>query len=206
MTKKTFLDNAYELNAPEKTNAFYKDWASTYDEEVAKNGYASPMRCARVLKHCGAPLNEPVLDIGCGSGLSGEWLRNEGFGHLIGSDFSPEMLAEADRKGIYQALHLADVAAPFDFVSEPLASITAVGVLSPGHAGPDLVATALGLLKPHGVFVFTMNDHAFSEPRYVDAVNESLRDRRARLLWQDYGDHLPKIGLGAFVYALQRLD
>jgi len=38
MTKK-MLDNAYELESPEDTKAFYDEWAETYEQEVGENGY-----------------------------------------------------------------------------------------------------------------------------------------------------------------------
>jgi len=46
----------------------------------------------------------PVLDVGCGTGVSGLFLRDVGFADIHGSDFLPEMLALAKEKDIYNTL------------------------------------------------------------------------------------------------------
>ena len=40
--KKKFLDGVYGLDDPEATEALYRDWAGSYDDEVAENGYLTP--------------------------------------------------------------------------------------------------------------------------------------------------------------------
>ena len=77
MTEKYF-DKAYGLDSQEKVDKLYKDWADSYDEEVCGYGYASPARCAEALKNF-LPLDAPILDFGCGTGLSGVALQNKGF-------------------------------------------------------------------------------------------------------------------------------
>lgn len=99
---KGYLDRAYDLASAGKTRRLYKGWAQTYDEEIAKNGYASPRRTAQALVKSGARLDAPLLDIGCGTGVSGFFLRDAGFTDLQGSDFSPEMLKIAEDKQIYK--------------------------------------------------------------------------------------------------------
>lgn len=204
MTKQ-FLDNVYHLADAEDTRTLYKDWAASYDEEVTANGYASPMRTAAALRKSGASLDVPVLDIGCGSGVSGLFLRDAGFSELHGSDFSAEMLARADAKGIYRSLHLADLSTPFGFVTEPFEVVTAIGVMAPGHAGPELIETVCGLLAVGGLFGFSMNDHTLENPGYLAEIARLVHERRVRVRWQDYGDHLPGIGLNSMIMVLERL-
>ena len=97
---KQFLNNAYGLASSGHTKQLYKDWAGTYDEEIMDNGYASPVRTAQALVQCGAQLDARMLDVGCGTGVSGLFLKDAGFTDLHGSDFSPEMLALANVKGL----------------------------------------------------------------------------------------------------------
>lgn len=82
MTTKKFLNNAYELDSVEQTLAFYKKWADSYDEEITDNCYASPLRTAEALLACNPQLKSPVLDIGCGTGISGLFLQHAGFTEL----------------------------------------------------------------------------------------------------------------------------
>ena len=203
--QKKFLDKAYDLAGAEDTRHFYQDWASSYDQEIAANGYASPLRTAQALRQCGAELNHPLLDIGCGTGLSGVFLRDAGFTALHGSDFSAEMLEQARQKNIYSELHLADLTAPFNFVKNPYTTIAAVGVLAPGHAGPGLIGTAVELLTGGGLFGFSLNDHSLENPAFMALINDLIENKRVRIRWQEYGDHLPKIGVNAIIMVLQRL-
>ena len=202
---KQFLKNAYKLANAGATKDLYRDWAATYDEEITANGYASPVRTAEALVKSGAPLDGPVLDIGCGSGVSGLFLRDAGFTELHGSDFSPEMLALAQEKGLYKSLNHADLRDPCEFVTEPFPVIAAIGVLAPGHAGPEVIETVLGLLTEGGLFGFSMNDHTLENPDYLSEINRLVREKRIRVRWQDYGDHLPGIELNSMIVVLERL-
>jgi SAM-dependent methyltransferase len=52
-----------------------------------------------------------AADLGCGTGRTGAWLRSRGVARIDGIDLTPEMLARARARGIYDRLELADVAA-----------------------------------------------------------------------------------------------
>ena len=203
MSKK-FLDRAYDLEGAEDTRHFYQQWADSYDQEIAANGYASPLRTAQALAECGADKNAALLDIGCGTGLSGLFLQDAGFARLHGSDFSAGMLEQAREKQVYDELHLADLTAPFDFVTERYRTISAVGVMAPGHAGPELIETVIELLSPGGLFGFSLNDHSLDNPAYMGSIENLLKEKRVRVRWQEYGDHLPKIAVNAMIMVLQR--
>ena len=205
MTKQ-YLKEAYDLEGPEATKRLYKKWAQSYDQEVTANGYTSPLRTAQALVACGAKLDEPILDIGCGSGLSGLFLKDHGFTQLHGSDFSQEMLDLAKEKQVYKELHLADLTEPFGFVSEAFDTVTAIGVMAPGHAQPDLINTALKLMNVGGLFGFSLNDHTLSNRGYLETVERLVMDKRVRIQWQEYGDHLPNIQLNSLIVVLERLS
>ena len=79
MSEKNFLDHAYGLTSVEDTRAFYADWSLSYDAELHRNGYVTPQRCAEALARHMPDKSGPVLDVGCGTGLSGMELRAAGF-------------------------------------------------------------------------------------------------------------------------------
>lgn len=202
---KQFLNNAYGLANSGHTKQLYKDWAETYDEEIMDNGYSSPVRTAQALVKCGAQLNSPILDVGCGTGVSGLFLSDAGFTDLHGSDFSPEMLALAEQKDLYRKLHLADLNDPFEFVKTPFPTIAAIGVLAPGHAGPEIIQHVMDLLPVDGLFGFSMNDHTLKDPGYESEMARMIKEKKIRIRWQDYGDHLPKIDLHSMIMVLERI-
>ena len=57
-------------------------------------------------------LESPVVDLGCGTGLSGEALRAAGFADVDGYDFSEGMLALARKKNCYREIINTDLSQP----------------------------------------------------------------------------------------------
>lgn len=68
---KTYLDKAYGARDSADVRKLYDDWASNYENEIATNGYATPGRCANALRAHISDASKPILDFGCGTGLSG---------------------------------------------------------------------------------------------------------------------------------------
>jgi len=198
------LQNAYGLDSAEATREFYDKWAEGYDAEVSENGYVTPQRAAAALAEFVEDKSAPLLDIGCGTGMSGQALLDAGFSLIDGCDFSAEMLAVAREKGIYRALFNTDLENPFPFQTGTYANISAVGVLNPGHAPAEALDQVLELLLAGGCFVFSLNDHALQDHSYEARINEHVDAGNARLLFREYGTHLPEIDLKSNVYVLQK--
>ncbi|MEO0681231.1 MAG: methyltransferase domain-containing protein [Pseudomonadota bacterium] len=204
MGERRFLDSVYEMDGPAATQAFYADWADSYDAEVEANGYASPRRCAEALANAAEDLAAPLLDLGCGTGLSGVAFRAAGFTTVDGSDFSPRMLAAAERKGVYRRLLPGDLNDPAPAQPGDYVNVAAVGVFSPSHAPAGLIHQAMALLPPGGCFVYTLNDHALADWSYEGAMREIVDSGSASLVFKEHGDHLPKIDLRATVVVLRK--
>ena len=80
-----FLDIAYRARTTDETRDLYDRWAETYDTElIDENDYAQPRRCAEMLARYLKTREAEILDIGCGTGLSGAALREAGFGIVDG--------------------------------------------------------------------------------------------------------------------------
>ena len=199
-----FLAQAYDLQDPDKTRAFYDEWARSYDEELRAQGYVSPARTAAAMATAVSDLHAPLLDLGCGTGLSGEALRDAGFMVIDGSDFSPEMLAAAEAKGIYRKLTKGDLNAPIPAKPGDYANATAIGVFSPGHAPPEMIEAVVALLPKGGCFGFSLNDHALAEEAYEQRIGELKDSGKVEVAFDEYGDHLPGIGLKARIYVLRK--
>lgn len=201
-----FLKGAYDLEGSDATIGFYGDWAASYEAEIKDNGYATPQRCAAALTAQEVDRNAPLLDLGCGTGLSGEAFRAAGFTTIDGTDFSPEMLAYAQAKPeLYRALTLADLTNPIPAQPGAYASIAAVGVISPGHAPAEMIDQVLALLPAGGHFVFSLNDHALEDPSFRGHIAAAIEAGTAELRFEEYGAHLPGIDLKAVVFVLQKL-
>ena len=146
-----------------------------------------------------------MLDLGCGTGLSGVALRAAGFTAIDGADPSEKMLEAARaREGVYGALHLIDPDAPLPFAAGTYAHVVAAGVINPGHAPPETLDQALAILPAGGCLVFSLNDHALAEPEFPAAVERIAAAGVADVVFRKHGPHLPGIGLEATVHVLRK--
>ena len=198
------LDTVYTISGPEEARPFYDDWAARYEAEVAENGYVTPRRCAEALAAHAAMPWAPVMDLACGTGLSGIALRAAGFECIDGYDLSEGMLEEARAKEIYRELHLADLSKPLEIPEGVYQNAAAIGCISPEYMPSTVLDEILGKLPPGGCLVFSVNDHAAADGTITGRINELVDCGWAELLFRDHGDHLPKIGLKATVYVLRR--
>ncbi len=204
MPERRFLEEAYELPDRHATEAFYRDWAASYDDEIGRNGYVTPARCAAALAASVADRDTPILDVGCGTGLSGLALHAAGFATIDGTDFSAEMLARAEGRGIYRRLFRGDLADPLPASPGAYAHAAAVGVVGISHAPPETVDAILALLPRGGCLALSLNDHALAVPAFPSKVDEIVAAGTAELLFKEHGPHLPGIGLEATVYVLRK--
>jgi len=201
---KNHLGQSYKLDSVADTQTYYSDWAATYDAEIIANGYATPQRCADALANVVVNKNLNILDIGCGTGISGRILNETGFTSIDGCDINPEMLKIADSRNIYQQLWLSDPENPFPFAVGKYDAITAVGVIGAGAAPLIVFHQAISKLVSGGLFVFSFNDHTLEDPSYESAITSEIENKSFELLFKEYGPHLPGREIQSNVYVLRK--
>jgi len=200
---------AYALETREQTLAHYEAWADTYDREVGEElAYAQPGRCAAALAAVArAGGRTPVgrlLDVGCGTGLSGLAFRDAGFADQDGCDFSPPMLERAAATGVYDRLFEADLNEGLDIEDAAYDHAAAVGLFSFGQVGSDTLREILRVVRPGGTVVIGLNDHFWDEggvPAELEAIEA---DGLATMAFQEHGDHLPGADIGGWVVVMVR--
>ena len=198
------LGGAYALEGPEDASRFYDAWAEDYDADLAESGYATPRRCAEALAaHATLPW-APVMDLCCGTGLSGVALREAGFECVDGFDISEGMLEKAREKGVYRELAVADLSQPLDIDSNIYQNAAAVGCISPEHMPPTVLDDILSKLPEGGCLVFSLNDRAAKDGTVVARLNDLIDTGAAELLFSEHGPHIPEIGLEATVYVIRK--
>ena len=99
------------------------------DVLVEQLGYAVPMMVRQRLQALGLGPFKRLLDLGCGTGLTGEALRDMA-GDMTGIDISENMVEIAHEKDLYETLYVAELE---DFLEdnddEPFDLVTATDVL-----------------------------------------------------------------------------
>ncbi|WP_425050616.1 class I SAM-dependent DNA methyltransferase [Psychromarinibacter sp. S121] len=201
---KTYLEKVYSVKSTEEAKQIYDEWAGSYDKELLDQGYATPMRVARALAAQIQNMDKPVLDFGCGTGLSGAALIQNGFTVIDGTDLSAEMLAQAADKGVYRDLWQAHPGAELPFDSGKYHAITASGVIGSGAGPAELLDILMEGLSPRGLLAFSFNDHTLTDPDYMVTLRDWTTNGTASLLFEEHGPHIPGIDLGSTVYVFEK--
>jgi predicted TPR repeat methyltransferase len=132
----------------------YDEMAPTYDQTLLKDwGYQAPAAAADLLaRHIRS--NSTVLDVGCGTGLTGQQLRRVGFETLHGIDISAPSLETAAKKGVYASLVRTDLLEPLPFPNNAFDGAVCVGVLS-YITGDALFRELCRVVRPGGTLVLS---------------------------------------------------
>jgi len=209
MVDKKTIAKVWAPRSVGETRKLYADWADTYEDDITAMAYATPDRIAEALLSQVPDLNQPVLDFGCGTGLSGIALKKQGFTTIDGTDISPEMLAHAKEKNgpdgpLYRKLWLGTVG-KIDVKPGDYGVIVATGVISLGAAPPELLGVLADALAPGGLLAFSYNDPTLLDESYMSALNDVLSNGTAAEVFRENGPHLNEKVTGADVIVLRRI-
>lgn len=86
----------------------YGEWVQTYEQTVLDE---MDLRLLDRLRTIDWSAPKVILDLACGTGRVGAWLRVRCGATMDGVDLTPEMLAVAGGRAIYRTLRVADVTA-----------------------------------------------------------------------------------------------
>ncbi len=205
MSAEEALDRVYAASSDPTAQAeLYDDWAASYDEDLEISGYATPKRVAEALAEHLTDRDTPILDFGCGTGMSGRALTDAGFTTIDGADLSAGMLEQAERSGAYRRLWQL-TAGELDVGPGSYRAVVACGVISVGAAPAGtlrLVASAVGR---GDMLVFSFNDHTLDDDEYM-ATLQALLDADFEQVAAEHGIHIASRGMGSTVFVLRRRD
>ena len=201
-----FLNIVYRARTIDETRDLYDRWAETYDTElIDENAYAQPRRCAEMLSRNLRDRGAEILDIGCGTGLSGAALLEAGYRTVDGCDFSPGMLAKARQTGLYRRLFEADLnVPPLDAGDGAYGAAVAVGVFGFSHVLPDALDETLRVLAPGAPLVIGLNDYFFTDGALTEKLNALAAAGRIERLAEEHGDHIRGTGVTGWVIAVRK--
>lgn len=200
-----FLDRVYERLDGDQNHRLYADWATTYDDELTANGYATPARVAATLARMLAERADPVLDVGCGTGLSGRALAEQGFEVVDGVDYSEEMLGLARATGAYRSLAVTNMnEPPTDLPGRSYAAVVAVGAFGFGHVESGAFAELVRVARPGAPIVIGCNEPYWLGSDLSTTIEAAVDDRDVVDLATMRGDHIPGHGVAGWVVAMRR--
>lgn len=164
--------------------------------------YATPARIAIALRQAGANVEKPVLDFGCGTGLSGMALKSVGFDVVDGTDLSQSNVDAAQASGAYRQVWLGEDASAGHVRRGDYQVITACDVIHKGEAAPETLDVLLGVLAPGGFLAFSMDEGALTDRAYSDRLDIAALDPNLEQMFEADGPH--KAGENATVFVFKR--
>ena len=156
MTDNPDLEAAYRLSGPDGSKQLYAAWAETYDSSFAED---MQYRAPQAVAECYAKISgvSPVLDLGAGTGLLGAALVQQGIEVVDGTDISPQMLVEAEKKHVYQSLFEGDLTQRLEVDEGTYAGVVSSGTFTHGHVGPDALEEVLRCMTSGAWAVLSVN-------------------------------------------------
>lgn len=205
MTKKApLLDKAYDRKTPEEVADLYREWAESYDDELADNTYVAPERGAAVFVGHVSNRAARIIDVGCGTGLVGRVLAAQGCTNIDGLDISAEMLVQARAKGVYTDLFEANLTAPIDVPDAAYDAAISVGTFTHNHVGPDGLDEVLRIVKPGGIASITVNGDAYVADGYRAKFDALVADGACTILEERDEDYLIARGTRSRIVVLKK--
>lgn len=142
----------------------FDDYAERFDHALVERlAYSVPESLAAEIDTArgGDAVFAHAVDLGCGTGLMGERLR-ERVSYLEGLDLSAGMLAKAREKGIYDKLAVLDLSLSPQMAELPIGNgeradlVTAADVLTYLGDLDTVFDTVAAILAPGGLFAFSV--------------------------------------------------
>lgn len=182
------LARAYALENPAQSKALYRDWAVTYDKTMPDGlGYITPRKTADILDSSFDVKSSRVLDVGAGTGLAGLELSKRGWVNLEALDYSAEMLAVAQARGIYQRMIQADLTNPLPIEDNVYDAQICTGTFTHAHVCADCLGELLRILRSGGVMACTIQKDVFSSLGFSEKLAELEKASAIKILHMERG-------------------
>ncbi len=173
---------AWVINADtqEEMRRRYDLWAAKYDQDIGRvDDYLAPLATAKVALSYLAK-DARILDAGAGTGLAGQALYEAGFQDLTGLDFSPGMLAIAQKKGVYRKTLVADLGRETALEADSFDAVVSVGTTS--QIPCESLYEFVRLARPGGRIIITTWVKAYVERGFAAIQERFERDGRLALI------------------------
>ena len=160
-------------NAKVDSKLLYDEWANDYDNDLINEyGYIAPKLTVDKFKALVLKKNLKIIDVGCGTGLVGQALYENGYKNIDGYDISPEMLKIAKQSKFYKELKQIDLNDKPTNLSETYDVLICVGSFGYGALEPIAIRHLIGLVKSGGLLFIFMNAEPFKSQNYQKHISK----------------------------------
>jgi len=145
----------------EKIATFYDEWAESYDEIIESSStHINNIASNTLYKYYESKENIQILDVPCGSGVTGKALHDTGFRVIDGYDISQGMIDVAKEKKLYRHLGQGCISEKesLSCANNSYDGLICVQGITKGHIElKDALKEFIRVLKPNGIMVYTVN-------------------------------------------------
>ena len=138
------------------------------------------------LKKLGFDSTARIIDMGCGTGMVGDALRNFGYNNIDGVDMSEASLKCAKEKGIYKNLirgfMASDNSQDLGVKADDYDAAICVGVLTMGHVRGKGLEDFVYAVKPGGLACFSIRGEVLNDPKY--GFEEKMKELCQKKKWE----------------------
>lgn len=175
------LGRVSHLAEGDNSREIYDEWSDSYDSHLLEEfGYISPDIAAQALSDEIEANQVAIIDYGCGTGLVGLSLNQQGFVTIDGIDISEGMLDQAREKQVYRNLVCADLTTRIALDDCVYDAATCIGSMGAGHVGAGHIPELLRPLRSGALFVIILNGTYYESGGFEKAFLQIERDG----LWQ----------------------
>lgn len=205
--EQTALEQVYGASSAEELAQAYARWSSEYDRETAALGYCLPFMITAWVSRYVPRGKAPLLDAGCGTGLTGPYLRALGYDAIEGLDISDEMLAIARQRNAYAELRQAALGETLPWADGRFSAFLATGVFTEGHAPASGLDELARVTKSGGHAIFTVRDTVLEQGGYRDVFEwlekaERWKPVEESQLFRAFSVAEPEVLVKAFVFEI----
>ncbi|QPC86043.1 methyltransferase domain-containing protein [Mesorhizobium sp. NBSH29] len=201
------LDQVYAANNSAELQNAYQAWSSDYDRETAADGYCLPFIIAAWVARYVPADSGPLLDAGCGTGLTGPYLRALGYSDIEGLDFSPDMLRVAQRRDAYASLVEAELGKKLPWRDGHFRAVYSTGVFTEGHAPASSLDELARITRIGGHVIVTVRCSILDSGGFGREFARLAQDGTWRMIEQSppfraFAVGEPDVLVSAFVYEI----
>lgn len=165
-----------------------------YEGVYLTAGYPDPKKVQEhvsniATKNCIPKHRAEILDFGCGTGLIGKYLKEDGgFENISGIDCSPKMLEQAELKKTYKNLVHLRLNQDDHVNSFPLNQrkkydfVTAAGLINNNFMDLKIFEQMLMCLKPGGYLIFSARFSYMGQYWYTDVLEDLEKGGRVKFV------------------------
>ena len=148
----------HKLKNGKEVENYYDEWAlnNKYNQDLKEWEYSGPVECVNIFNKYNNNKAIRIFDAGCGTGLVGIELKNNGYENIDGADFSQKMLDQIP-DGYYKNIYKIDLNKKLDLKNNIYDAILCVGTFTYSHVLPGSLDEMIRICKNNSLICFTIN-------------------------------------------------